>query len=94
MANNSLTFGRSFSPAQFKAHVGITELKVLRNKDKGTTFFISPDDSSVSGPVSKGDWQSDPVFTQVTDKSSGETFWMLHKRSSGAAEHIEELAGF
>ena len=85
---NSLQFGRSMGVAQFKEHHNISTLEIIRNPNTGKLFFSSPEDSSVSGAVSKGDWKSDPVFTEVSDPNGGETFWMLHKRGSGGSQNV------
>ena len=91
MANTSnLQFGRQMAPAQFKAHMGVTTLNIVKNPNTGKLFFSSPEDSTVSGAVS-ANWKADPVFSEVTSPDSGDTFWMLHKKGSENQNVVDTL---
>ena len=79
MEENNLTYNQTWTVEQFKDLHKDSELTVIKNPNTGKLFFICGD---VQGAVSSNVAQSDtPVVSEVTDKTTGKTFFMLHARS-------------
>lgn len=93
MANDASTlqYLETYTVDRFKTIKGVSALNVIKNPHTGCFFFTCPDDSTVSGKVSKGDWQSDPRISKCVDKESGEQFYILHKYGSSAANVVATL---
>lgn len=88
----ALEFTRTISIASFKRERNVNRIAIIRNPNTGKLFFESPDDSDVSGKVSKAfDANEDNVMSLCTDDTDGEQFWMLHKEGSNEDNVVATL---
>lgn len=79
MEANNLTYNQTWTVEQFKDLHKDSELSVIKNPNTGKLFFICGD---AQGAVSSNVAQSEtPVISEVSDKATGEVFFMLHNRS-------------
>lgn len=73
-----LTFLQTTSIAGFKATMKIEKIDIILNPKKNTIFFVSPDDSRVSGKVAvKLDNKADMSISKCKD-DAGVEFFLLH----------------
>ena len=80
MEENNLTYNQTWTVEQFKDLHKDSELNVIKNPNTGKLFFICGDVKN--GAVSKNVAESStPVVSEVSDKTTGEVFFMLHARS-------------
>jgi len=76
------------SVGNFKQEHNVSSIEIIRNPNNGRLFFRSPEDSTVSGAVSKN-YSEDPVMTEVTGtEENAESFWLLHKRGTGGQDNV------
>lgn len=88
---NTLNFSETMTVQRFKDKHNVRQLDIIKNPKTGKMFFSCPDDSSISGKISTSDdWKTNPAISRCTDTSSGETFWMLHKKGE-AANVVESI---
>lgn len=79
MEANNLTYNQTWTVEQFKDLQKDSEINVVKNPNTGKLFFVC---GSAQGAVSSNIAQSDtPVISEVSDKSTGEVFFMLHNKS-------------
>ena len=88
---STLTFKRTLSPSQFMSEHNLDKIDVLINPKTGRRFFTTSN-SDVGGKGSKSDdYKDNPVFSLCVDSSTGEEFWMLHKKATDNVEHSFSL---
>lgn len=73
-----LTFLQTTSLDKFKSLLDITQIDVIKNPKTGKLFFVSPDDSSVSGKISEKFDSTASVSVSKCKDESDEEFYMLH----------------
>jgi len=90
MNKDTLNFSQTRTVEKFKSDHGVTDIQVIKNPHTNKLFFTSPEDSDVSGKVSKSiDWDDDLRISQCTDKESGDTFFMLHNKGADPQQNVQ-----
>jgi hypothetical protein len=73
-----LTFLQTSSVPGFKKAMGIESIDIILNPKTNKVFFVSPDDSTVSGKVSESlDKDKEMSISRCKD-DAGVEFYMLH----------------
>ena len=90
-ATQQLTFNQTLSIAKFKEMKGVNSLSIIKNPHTSRLFFVSRQDSTVSGAVSSNyNSGASKSISEVTTPD-GETFWLIHKGSNNEDNLIETL---
>lgn len=86
MADNNLTFRKSFSVENFKANQGTDKIDVVKSPKTGKLFMAWTDKNGENhrGAVSaKGVPQGKPEISEVVDQD-GMVFFLLHEHQESA----------
>lgn len=76
MEEKNLTFNSTWTVEQFKDLHKDSKLDVITNPNTGKLFFVC---GNAQGAVSKNvSSEGTPVVSEVTDTTTGKTFFMLH----------------
>lgn len=80
MEATNLTYNKTFTVEQFKTMQQDSRIEVITNPKTGKLFFVC---GNTQGAVSSNVSQTNtPVVSEVTDPTTGSTFFMLHARSN------------
>lgn len=91
MEPTTLEYLTTWGVQQFKDAHNINTLNIILNPHTNRHFFVSPENSEISGKVSTKDWQSDPVISLCKDKGNDQKFFMLHKRGDNSSNVVATL---
>ena len=75
----ALQFMQTFTVSAFKMQNNITAINIIENPKTNKQFFVSPDNSTISGKIAAG-WKKDPAISYCKDSVTNDEFFMLHKR--------------
>lgn len=85
MADNNLTFNKSFSVENFKANQGTDKIEIVKSPKTGKLFmaWTDKDGTNHRGAVSAKGVPAKPEISEVSD-AEGNTFHLLHEHQESA----------
>lgn len=85
MADNNLTFRKSFSVENFKANQGADKIDIVKSPKTGKLFmaWTGKDGENHRGAVSAKGIPSKPEISEVVDQD-GMVFFLLHEHQESA----------
>ena len=85
MADNNLTFRKSFSVENFKANQGADKIDIVKSPKTGKLFmaWTDKDGENRRGAVSAKGIPSKPEISEVVDQD-GMVFFLLHEHQESA----------
>jgi len=89
----TLTFLRSLSVEQFRAHFNLNpgDIQVLRNPATQKFFFSVPSVEWEGKTFSGAAMPTGREIFSLVKGESGEKFWLLHAKGAGTAELVERI---
>ena len=89
---NDLKFLKTYSVAEFKKKYDVETIEIKKNPQTGKNFFVYGfETGAVSDKLNSKGKLDVPVISEVCSGETGDTFYMLHEKSSGGAETISVL---
>jgi len=87
----TLTFVSTQSLASFKNANSVVAINIIKNPTTGKRFFVSPDNSNVSGKIANELDTKAPLSVSLCSDDQGVTFNMLHNTPDNSANIVETL---
>jgi len=90
---NDLKFLKTYSVAEFKKKYDVETIEIKKNPQTGKKLlYLWLWNCAVSDKLNSCKGNLDiPVISEVCSGETGDTFYMLHEKSSGGAETIAVL---